>query len=284
MLARTIKPRSERWEEEARFFDERAKAHSVAPISDVTLARYRSPDLRQKFSKEFRIGLLGDLLGKRVLDVGCGDGGNSTLFAKLGATVVGVDISSGNIELARKRVQVNGVAESVELICSPFETADLAPDSFDVVWGDAVLHHIVDDLAAVMSRAVAFARAEGIVVFAEPVNLFQPLRTLRNLTPVPHDGTPGERPLEPRDLAVIAPYFDAMTVRHFTLFGRLERFVLVHMNYEKSPRWRRRVADVLATVDATALRLPFVSPLSATAVLYGRPAKPRSPSSSSRSI
>jgi 2-polyprenyl-3-methyl-5-hydroxy-6-metoxy-1,4-benzoquinol methylase len=269
------KSRSDRWAEEAQFFDERAKAQKVAPIPDITLARYRSSDLRSTFTKEFCLRLLGDLRGKRVLDVGCGDGVNSALLAKLGARVVGVDISQGNIDLATERVRVNGVADSVELICSPFESADLPPDAFDVIWGNAVLHHITDELDVVMSRAVTCARPSALLLFTEPMNLFQPLRTFRNWLPVPHDGTPGERPLEPRDLAVIQPYFERMEIRHFGLLGRLDRFILVNFNYEKSAPWRRKLVDAMATIDAGALALPFVSALSAQAVIYGKPAKTR---------
>jgi 2-polyprenyl-3-methyl-5-hydroxy-6-metoxy-1,4-benzoquinol methylase len=121
-----VKPREQRWKEESSFFDEWAKNGSVSEISPLTLARYGSRHLRRRFSKEFRLRLLGDLQGKRVLDIGCGEGGNSALFAKLGAHVVGVDISPRAIELAKERARVNGVAGSVELICSPIETADFA--------------------------------------------------------------------------------------------------------------------------------------------------------------
>ena len=273
VASRVPPPREKRWEEEAAYFDAWAKTVSVTPIAPVTLARYGSDHLRRRFSKEFRLQLLGDLRGRRVLDVGCGDGANASLFAKLGARVVGVDISPVAIELARERARVNGVADSTDFICSPIETADFEAGTFDVVWGDGVLHHIVDDLDAVMARVASWARPQALVVFAEPTNLFQPLRTLRLMLPIPPDGTPGERPLAPADLARIEPYFDPMKVRHFGLLGRLDRVVLTHWNYEKSAAWRRAVAGAFALADEWALSLPGVQALAATAVLYGRPAK-----------
>ena len=42
-------------------------------------------------------GMLGDLAGKRVLDVGCGLGAGSWLLVEKGAHVVGVDISEDAI-------------------------------------------------------------------------------------------------------------------------------------------------------------------------------------------
>ena len=43
-------------------------------------------------------------------------------------------------------VAVNGLTDSARLICSPIETADIADHSFDIIWGDAVLHHLIDVL------------------------------------------------------------------------------------------------------------------------------------------
>src|SRR6476661_9316369 len=47
-------------------------------------------------------GMLGDLAGKRVLDVGCGLGAGSWLLVEKGAHVVGVDISEDAILWARQ--------------------------------------------------------------------------------------------------------------------------------------------------------------------------------------
>ena len=41
--------------------------------------------------------------GFRVLDVGCGIGGSAFFFASLGATVIGVDLSTTSIAIAKER-------------------------------------------------------------------------------------------------------------------------------------------------------------------------------------
>lgn len=46
---------------------------------------------------------LGDLSGKLVLDAGCGEGCNTRLMAGLGGKMVGVDLSTKMIELAREQ-------------------------------------------------------------------------------------------------------------------------------------------------------------------------------------
>ncbi|MCK4624897.1 MAG: class I SAM-dependent methyltransferase [Phycisphaerae bacterium] len=47
-------------------------------------------------------GMLPDIAGLRVLDVGCGEGQSTRRAADLGATVVGIDISKEMIEAARR--------------------------------------------------------------------------------------------------------------------------------------------------------------------------------------
>src|SRR5512133_3362811 len=97
--------RERRWRSEAEFFDEtatRASANGDA-IDPAVFERYasrRRPWLR----REYCLGLLREVRGKTVLDVGCGLGDDAILLARYGAAhVVGIDISSRSIDLARRR-------------------------------------------------------------------------------------------------------------------------------------------------------------------------------------
>jgi ubiquinone/menaquinone biosynthesis C-methylase UbiE len=44
---------------------------------------------------------IGDIKGKKVLDVGCGEGNNTRTFAKKGANIVGVDLSKKMLQIAQ---------------------------------------------------------------------------------------------------------------------------------------------------------------------------------------
>jgi ubiquinone/menaquinone biosynthesis C-methylase UbiE len=61
--------------------------------------------------------ILGDIKGKRVLDLGCGEGGYSRLFASKGAIVVGVDYSEDLIKEALKQNQINEIEYYVTDAC-----------------------------------------------------------------------------------------------------------------------------------------------------------------------
>jgi 2-polyprenyl-3-methyl-5-hydroxy-6-metoxy-1,4-benzoquinol methylase len=263
------------WDVEAKFFDAIAEEHGpVKPMDPLTLRRYTSP-LRRRFVREFRVRSLGPLAGKRVLDVGCGEGGDSVLLAKLGAKqVTGVDLSERAIIAAREHCLINGVADRVDFLCAPLETAGIAPESYDVVWCNAILHHLTANLDLVMQRLAAWAKPDGLISLAEPTAFNRTLRRLRLMVPLAiGTATPDERPLERADFAVIEKYVTGMEVRHFLLFGRIDQFVLSNFNYERSSLPRRAVVNLTAFADWLLLSLPGVKNLGSVCVAWARPNK-----------
>jgi len=77
--------------------------------------------------------------GKRVLEVGCGLGTDLLQFARAGAFVTGVDLSSESIRLARQRFALEGLAG--EFLVADAEHLPFEDASFDVVYSFGVLHH-----------------------------------------------------------------------------------------------------------------------------------------------
>ena len=179
------------------------------------------------------------------------------------------------MERARRRAEVNGVSGRVRLLASPIEAADLPADAFDLVWADAVLHHVLDELDLVMDRLTRCARPDGLLVFSEPVNLAPVMRRLRRMVPVKTDGTPGERPLVRSEVALVKRYLADFRIRHYLLLGRLDRFILDRYNYERTPPLRRGLMNALEVVDYALLSLPKVRELGGACVMYGRPVKAR---------
>jgi 2-polyprenyl-3-methyl-5-hydroxy-6-metoxy-1,4-benzoquinol methylase len=268
----TAQVAAKRWKEEAAFFDRAALRVDAErlPIDPLTWRRYTRPVLRRRFSYEHRFRLLGDLDRRTLLDVGCGDGLNAVLLARMGARVTGLDVSPGALEVARRRAVVNGVADRVTLVCAPIEEAELPEGSFDVVWGDGILHHVLDDLERVVRRLVGWVRPGGAIVFAEPINLNRTLRRLRALVPIRTEATPGERPMLRSELDLVRRYVPDLVVRPYALLGRLDRFVLVDYNYERSPRIRRGIVNALDSLDWALLSIPGLRSLAGTCVMYGR--------------
>ena len=68
---------------------------------------------------ENTLRLLGDIKGKRVIDLGCGSGQNAVALAKIGVDVTAVDFSNAQIKecksLAEKhKLKINGVTSDLE--------------------------------------------------------------------------------------------------------------------------------------------------------------------------
>lgn len=106
------------------------------------------------------------LNGVRILDVGCGGGLLSEPLARLGAQVVGVDASEGNIAAARLHATAQSVA--VEYRLGEPGTV-LAPDErFDVVLALEVVEHVSDVRAFV--QTVASSVAPGGLLFISTID------------------------------------------------------------------------------------------------------------------
>ncbi len=109
--------------------------------------RSKSSPIRACIEAYTFLNLVGDVRGKRVLDLACGEGFYSRRLKALGAaSVVGVDISAQMIELAEQ--QERETPQGIEFICADVcELGDLG--QFDIVVAAYLLHYAssVDDLA-----------------------------------------------------------------------------------------------------------------------------------------
>ena len=128
---------------------------------------WRASDLGRitdRIEEELILTLTGPVAGKRVLDVGCGDGVLSVTLARQGAHVTGVDVDRSMLDAARDRARsahadatyIEGNARSL-----PF-----ADDTFDVVVAVTVLCFVPDADSAV-SEMARVLRPGGRLVIGE---------------------------------------------------------------------------------------------------------------------
>jgi SAM-dependent methyltransferase len=110
-------------------------------VAKEYVAQNESGPYNALYERPAVIELLGDVRGKRVLDVGCGAGPLSQWLVEHGARVVGFDVSPAMVTLARERA----------LPEAEFHVADLArplafaPDgAFDVAVASLVMHYLRD--------------------------------------------------------------------------------------------------------------------------------------------
>ena len=258
---------AKRHQEEAAFFDD--EEYGEGPLSDLTIRRYT--ELRKPWlPSEYPWFVLGDVRGKRVLDLGCGDGTNAILLAIKGASVLGIDISPRAVEVARRRARLHGVEDRVQFICQDLESViEGNQETFDIIAGFALLHHMIPVLSSVLESLKRLARPGTFFLFVEPVSLSKLLRALRFGLPIPVKGTPRERPLEPEEIRIIRRHLPHTRLRLNGFLLRFGRNVLINGNYELSPWYRRGLYDLAARVDNILLLTLRIKWLASTAVISG---------------
>ncbi|HEX4102405.1 MAG: class I SAM-dependent methyltransferase [Pseudonocardiaceae bacterium] len=114
--------------------------------------------------RESDAGLLGALVGRRVLEVGCGSAPCARWLAGRGAQVVGLDLSA---EMLRHAVRAASETEiSVPLVQADASRLPFAEGSFDLACSAFGAVPFVADSAAVMSEVARVLRPGGRWVFA----------------------------------------------------------------------------------------------------------------------
>jgi SAM-dependent methyltransferase len=85
--------------------------------------------------------------GRKVLDVGCGTGVDLVRFAQAGATVTGVDIAPGAIDLARRHFEIRRL--EADLVVGDGEALPFPDKQFDLVFAHGVVQYTTNPQALV---------------------------------------------------------------------------------------------------------------------------------------
>ncbi len=108
------------------------------------------------------VAQLVELTGKRVIDVGCGDGTYTEELLGMGATyVLGVDAATDAIELATKRA---GVGSKLSFRAIAVDQLPSIGDHFDIAVVRGLLHHLYEAGTA----AASICKIADEIVVVEP--------------------------------------------------------------------------------------------------------------------
>ena len=156
--------------------------------------------------------------GRRVLEYGCGPGSHSKEMARRGGSVSGIDISEVGIAQAAETAHAEGLT-GLEYLVMDAQDMTFADDTFDLVVGEGILHHL--DLERSYSEISRVLKPGGRAVFMEPLGHNIPMRLFRHFTPKMR--TEDEHPLLKKDLEIAKRYFSNTVFEFFHLssFGAL---------------------------------------------------------------
>lgn len=149
--------------------------------------------------------------GKRVLEYGCGPGSCAFVLAQRNAIVIGIDISDFAIESATKVESERKLGVTFEVMNA--EELSFADNSFDLICGSGILHHLQLDKA--YSELARTLKPGGRAVFLEPLGHNILINMYRNRTPELR--TDDEHPLLMSDLGLAHNYFVNVETKYFHL-------------------------------------------------------------------
>lgn len=194
---------------------------------------------------------MGDLKGKRVLELGCGMGGTAVIFAQKGAQVLAVDISQDQAEKTIQMARDYNVSDRVKVAVMDAENLACHSETFDYVFSKSVL--VLTDHEVVAAESARVLRRDGKAIFLENLK-YHPLVYLYRKLFIPYASS--VRYISQSDIGRISNHFSILDHREFHLLaiGSLfwDKLVKSHGMY----RW---TLNVLTSIDEKLLIVaPFL--------------------------
>jgi SAM-dependent methyltransferase len=163
-------------------------------------------------SESYEAEVMAAVKGADVLDYGCAEGKWSLVAAKTAKHVEGIDISKVAIEHAAEKAAEEGLT-NVSFQVADAHHLPFADESFDVVFGSAIIHHLDTEQSLKEIRRVL--KPGGIALFKEPLGSNVAFNLYRRLTP--QSRTVDEHPLVPKDFAIARKHFSKVSTTHYGL-------------------------------------------------------------------
>ncbi len=200
---------------EARITDAAAEARQAAPVQ--VPADWKFDDYRNRSPwRRHLFGFFGPLEGRTILDLGCGAHPTPIYFALAGARrVVACDVSPKAASLVRELARQHGVADRVTATVCPAEHMPLDDGQFDLVHGEAVLHHL--QLPQAGREIARVLKPGGRAAFKDPLGQNRLLEFVRDYLPYKrkHAAKATDAPLRFRDIETFGKAFTRCSYHGF---------------------------------------------------------------------
>jgi ubiquinone/menaquinone biosynthesis C-methylase UbiE len=164
---------------------------------------------------------------KIVLDYGCGIGSVTEKVAKLNPEkLVGIDISEVSINKAVESAK--DLKLHIEYSVDNCENLKLTENTFDLVFGSGILHHL--NVEKAMSEIRRVLKDSGEMVFLEPLGTNPLINLYRKLTP--NSRSVDEHPFIKKDFDLINSLFKNVRISYYGFFTLI--FFVFYRKPEKS--------------------------------------------------
>jgi len=215
--------------------------------------------------QKYQEKVMGDISGKKVLDLGCGLGQASIRLARSGATVTGVDVSEASIHKAQNHAGKAGLNITFKV-----GNADELNynNEYDIVFCRGFLHHL-PDVRKSLSRYHQYLGEGGLIIAQEPKR-GNPIASIARRFPSFRPTTPDEHPFETGELEnLFKEVFGEARVQYFYILSPLH-FVFSRIKRLRSSKLSKASFWVLNTVDRALTLLPGLTRYTWIEVIYAR--------------
>jgi SAM-dependent methyltransferase len=156
-----------------------------------------------------------------VIEYGCGLWNYASYLSKNNAkNVIGIDISSVAIDMARQQVQEEGMGDNISFQVMNAEDLKFDESSIDLICGAGILHHL--NMERAMKSIVKVLVPKGKAIFVEPLGHNLLINLFRYLTPDVR--SEDERPLLDKDLKMLEKYFRKVEIEYFYFTALIASF------------------------------------------------------------
>jgi len=175
---------------------------------------YRVAEYARRSYQELLLARCKDAV---VLEYGCGKGSSASMLARQHTKkVIGIDISEPLIKMAREEALNEGLS-NVEFRVMDAEDMSFDDDTFDLICGTGILHHL--NLGKALPELRRVLKPGRSCVFLEPMAYNPFISLFRLLTPQLRERD--EHPLRISDLRLMKKTFERVNVQFFCLFSLL---------------------------------------------------------------
>ena len=259
-------------QKESDFHDQWAASTRLADIN--VREAFEAPTAPEN---RFILRMMGDLRGKRVLDVGAGLGESSVYFALQGAQVTATDLSPQMVDTAVRLGKLHGV--TIDGVVTPGESLNVEASAYDFVYVANTIHHVTDK-GGLFEQVRRALRPGGRFFSWDPLAYNPAINAYRRMATEVR--TEDESPLTFADVALAREHFADVGHREFqiaTLAIFLKYYFVDRVHPNEDRYWKRILRETdrslwwwqpLRGADTVLTRLPLVRRLAWNMVMWGR--------------
>tara|TARA_B100001057_G_scaffold325766_1_gene325944 strand:- start:8215 stop:8955 length:741 start_codon:yes stop_codon:yes gene_type:complete len=179
-----------------------------------------------------------------ILDYGCGIGASMNKVIYFNPKkVTGIDISEISIQKAKDKIKSSS---NVELVVDNCEKTKFNNNTFDIVYGTGILHHL--DIKLCLEEIQRILKPGGRLLFIEPLGTNPIINLYRKLTP--NSRSRDEHPLVNDDFNIIQNKFRKLQVKYYGFL------TLIFFPLYGSPK-NSAIFSMLKNIDQYLFKIKF---------------------------